>query len=78
MSHHHTHNHNENMTFKEKSIILIKHWIKHNEEHAASYIQRGEEAKQNGYDDLCKTIIEAADMTEKINEKLNAALENLK
>ena len=79
MSHHHNHHdNNESMSFEEKAVILIEHWIQHNDDHMKSYMQRGEEAKLNGYEELYKIICEVGELTKRIDEKLKSALKSLK
>ncbi len=75
--HHHSHHVNDEMPFKEKAAKLIGYWIKHNEDHMNSYKERGEEAKESGYDEICGIFNEAASMTDKINEKLKEALKKI-
>lgn len=78
MSHHH-HDHDEHshglpeMTFKEKIEKLLDHWIKHNDDHAATYQGWADQAKQNHLDEVAAIIEQAAQMNLAVNEKFEKA-----
>jgi len=55
-----------------KLRVLIPHWIKHNQEHAAEFRRWAAEAKGAAAD-----IMEAADGMDKVNVALQVALEKL-
>ncbi len=47
---HHEHHHHEvksELTFDEKLIKLLEHWLKHNDDHAGNYRDWAEKARQN-------------------------------
>jgi hypothetical protein len=56
--HHHHHNHNHNhdhdiestLSFDEKMIKLLEHWIKHNDDHAETYKDWAKKAKEKNMD----------------------------
>ena len=52
MTHHHNHNHDiqSTLSFDEKMIKLIEHWIKHNDDHAATYRDWAKKAKEKDND----------------------------
>ena len=66
MNHHHE---ESGLTFKEKMVKLIEHWIKHNEDHAATYSQWADRAKEEGLQDVAGVLEDIAQDTMKINEK---------
>ena len=57
----------------EKLLILIPHWIEHNQEHADEYRQWAAYA-QNASED----ILEAVEALEHVNSALNSALQKIK
>lgn len=83
MSHHHdrhTHDHNNHATLsdKEKLIKMIDHWIQHNLEHANSYRDWAERAKDLGQAEVAKILEKIATETTLQNEDMGNALELLK
>jgi len=76
MSHHH-HHHDEiktDLTFEEKMIKLLAHWIKHNDDHALTYIDWAQKAKDKQMTEIGRVLDEAAEATRALNEKFDAAL----
>ena len=84
--HHHDHEHEHNhdhashgaISFDEKLVKIISHWIKHNVDHASNYRNWAENAKANGNEKTAGFLEEAAEMSQAINEKFEAALTELK
>ena len=80
--HHHEHDHERisdgSVPFDEKLVKIISHWIKHNEDHASNYRNWAENAKANGNEKTAGFLEEAAEMSQAINEKFEAALTELK
>jgi hypothetical protein len=77
MSHHnHDHGIESKMTFDEKLEKLLRHWIKHNNEHKKTYSEWMKRAEDNGLSRVAKTLSEVAGMTLEINEKLEEVLKN--
>ena len=74
--HHHSHDHHHNhdhdvqstLSFDEKMIKLLKHWIKHNDEHAETYRDWSQKAKQKEMNDTASLLDEAAEMTDRISK----------
>ncbi len=69
--------HNEvksEMSFEEKMIKLLDHWIRHNDDHAGTYRNWAQQAKENNLDSTAELLNEAAKMTIAINAKFEAAL----
>lgn len=92
--HHHAHDHNHghdhqndhshghdipgSLSFDEKMIKLLEHWIKHNDGHAESYRDWGKKAKEKNMDTESMLLEEAADMTMEISKKFEAAIKSIK
>jgi hypothetical protein len=77
--HHHHHNHHDHdshdeIPFDEKLERIIRHWIKHNEDHALNYRNWAEKAKANDQHQAAVLLEEAADTSLSVNQKLEAAL----
>ena len=77
--HEHDHNHDvqSNLSFDEKMIKLLEHWIKHNDDHAGTYKDWSKKAKDNNLEQAGLMIKEAAEMTLQINDKFREALKNM-
>jgi len=58
---------------KNRLILLINHWIKHNKEHTESYLDRAKELEFQGLDNVAKHIREASELVLKANEEFKAA-----
>ena len=77
----HSHGHRDHhesaqstLSFEEQMIKLLEHWIKHNEEHAASFRNWAEKAHKNGLEKINPLLKDAAKMTVLISEKFEDAL----
>lgn len=73
---HHHHDHAEAhsaLSFQQKFLTLLEHWLKHNDDHAAGYRDWAARARQNGLADAAALLEEAAGMTLEINRKFEAA-----
>ena len=77
MTHHHNHDHHHHdhdhdvrstLSFDEKMIKLLKHWIKHNDDHAGTYRDWAQKAKQKEMNDTASLLDEAAEMTDRISK----------
>ena len=72
--HHHDHNHGgTEMPFEEKIIKLLEHWIRHNEDHAKTYQEWADQAKQNQLEAVAALIEDVAEMNLEINKKFEQA-----
>lgn len=81
MTSHHTHTHDENhseMTFEEKINKLVEHWIKHNDDHAATYREWADRAQKEGMNDVADIMLAAAEKNVLINDEFKQALALLK
>lgn len=85
MTGHHTHSHNHThgghhgeMTFGEKINKLLEHWIKHNDDHAATYREWADRARKEGMNDVADIMLAAAEKNVLINDEFKQALALLK
>ena len=72
--HHHDHDPNGEIPFNEKLDRIIRHWIKHNEDHVSNYRNWAENAKVNDQHQAAVLLEEAADISLSVNQKFEAAL----
>ena len=72
--HHHDHDSHDEIPFDEKLEKIIRHWIKHNEDHALNYRNWAENAKANDQHQAAVLLEEAAGMSLSVNQKFEAAL----
>jgi len=73
-SHPHDHDHGPvEMSFPEKMMKLLDHWIKHNDDHAKTYQGWADQARQNHLGRAAVLIEEAAAMSLAVNEKFEQA-----
>jgi hypothetical protein len=84
-THKHSHAHGEDhhhasgdLSFDEKMIKLLEHWVKHNDDHADTYRQWAEKANDMKMADVGRLIAEAAEMTMTIRQKIEEAIERVK
>lgn len=82
MNHHHHHDHDHDhdhnhdgaeMPFEEKIIKLLEHWIRHNEDHAETYQDWADQAKENHLKAVAALIEDAAEMNLAVNKKFEQA-----
>jgi hypothetical protein len=75
MSHHrHDHEIKSALSLDEKMIKLLEHWIKHNEDHAHTYRDWAQKAKEKNKNEAAKLLEDAAEMTLLINKKFESAM----
>ncbi|MBW2739526.1 MAG: zinc transporter, partial [Deltaproteobacteria bacterium] len=48
MTHEHNHKKHISLTFDEKLVKLLEHWIKHNDDHAENYRDWAKKTKEKG------------------------------
>ncbi|MEI6262997.1 MAG: hypothetical protein WCR46_24280 [Deltaproteobacteria bacterium] len=75
--HHHHHHHHDvqiEMSFEEKMVKLLDHWIRHNDDHAGTYRGWAIKARENHLDAAADLLDEAARMTIAISSRFEAAL----
>ena len=76
MTHHHKHDHEiqSTLSFDEKMIKLLEHWIKHNDDHAQTYRDWAQKAKEKNKGKAALMLEDAAEMTLSISKKFEAAI----
>ncbi len=72
--HHHHHDQKSELSFDEKLVKLLEHWIKHNADHATSYRDWAEKAKAEGFAAAGAPLSDAAEMTLEISKKFEEAI----
>lgn len=81
------HNHNEHahsdnegasLSFEEKLVKLLEHWIIHNKEHNENYKKWSDAAADHGYNNISALIEEAADISLNLNKRFEQALTIMK
>ena len=72
--HHHGHAHDHApLTFSDKLVKLLDHWIQHNDHHAEDYRKWARDARENGQVEVADLLGAAADLTGAIGERLREA-----
>ena len=76
MTHHHHHDHEmqSSLSFDEKMIKLLDHWIKHNDDHAQTYRDWAQKAKEKNKIKSALMLEDAAEMTLSISKKFEMAI----
>lgn len=72
--HHHDHEIQSALSFNERMIKLLEHWIKHNEDHAQTYRDWAQKAKEKNNTKAGTMLEDAAEMTLSISEKFESAI----
>ncbi len=78
--HHHEDTHIEDqgtLSEKEKLGKLLEYWIKHNEEHAQTYLEWSKKADTESLKDVVSLLEEASDLTISINKLFKEAVKRL-
>ena len=70
---HHEHDVKSELSFDEKMIKLLDHWLKHNEDHAGTYRDWAEKARQNQLEAVAALLEEVCGLTAEINAKFESA-----
>ena len=76
--HHHDHDIQSTLSFDERMIKLLEHWIKHNDDHARTYRDWGQKAKEEGMPETAALLEEAAEITNRISKKFEEAAASVK
>ena len=72
--HHHGHaHHHAPMSFSEKLVKLLDHWIQHNDHHAEDYRKWAHDARESGQLEVADLLGSAADLTGSISDRLREA-----
>lgn len=72
----HTHDH-DSASGKEKLGKLLPYWIKHNEDHAKTYLEWSKKADIEGLKDVVSCLEKASKLTMSINKLLNEAMKKI-
>jgi hypothetical protein len=72
--HHHGHAHRHApLSFSEKLVKLLDHWIQHNDHHAEDYRKWAQDARENGQIEVADLLGSAAELTGSISDRLREA-----
>ncbi len=77
--HHHGHAHSHAphshvpLSFSEKLVKLIEHWIQHNDHHAEDYRKWAREAQANNQAAVADLLESAAELTDSISDRFREA-----
>ena len=71
--HHHGQQAASTLTFEDKFIKLLEHWVNHNDDHARNYRDWAHKAQHRDLSQVDKLLQEAAEMTDAISAKFNQA-----
>ncbi len=79
MTHHHHHEHEikSDLSFQEKMVTLLEHWIKHNAEHADNYQNWALKAKDAKMEEVSSLLEDAASLTLDISTKFKKAISEI-
>ncbi len=79
MGHHHHHDHDvkSTLSFDEKMIKLLEHWIRHNEDHARTYTEWAQKAKDKNRNEAARLLEDAAEMTLQLGKKFEMAMKQM-
>lgn len=66
------------MTFEQKLAKLLDHWIRHNDDHAATYGQWATQARAHGLTETADLIDAAAQATRALNAKFETAAKQVR
>lgn len=78
--HHHDHDHQHDhahgagaLSFPEKLVKLLDHWIQHNDHHAEDYRKWADQSRENGQDAVAELLDSAAELTDTITQRFREA-----
>jgi hypothetical protein len=71
-NHHHGHDHEvkSTLSFNDKMIKLLDHWIRHNDDHAENYREWAKKASANDHEKAGELLLETVEMSAEITRKL--------
>ena len=70
---HHHHDVKSELSFDEKLIKLLDHWLKHNEDHAQTYLEWSKRSRKNNLEDVGRLLADVVDLTAEISGKFKEA-----
>ena len=62
---------------RERLLILLDHWINHNQGHAGKYLSLAEKLEAEGFNEVGHRLREACDLIIRANQEFSLAKENL-
>jgi len=62
---------------KERLVILIDHWIRHNREHTSEYLKVAERLESRGLSEIASSIRKASEVVLRANDDLSVTQERL-
>ena len=68
------HQSKDGLEFNDKARKLLDHWVRHNDDHAHSYVQWAADFKKNELAEAAALLESAAELTMQINLALKQAL----
>jgi hypothetical protein len=74
--HHHDHDHahsHGSLSFSEKLVKLLEHWIQHNDHHAEDYRKWADQSRENGQEAVAELLDSAAELTVAITQRFREA-----
>jgi len=72
--HHHGHAHSQApLSFSEKLVKILDHWIQHNDHHAEDYRKWAHDARENGQTEVADLLESATELTGSISDRLREA-----
>lgn len=86
-NHHHHHHHHKpaggnetenSLTFQDKLIKRIEHWVDHNEEHVGNYREWAKQSGENEFQDVAQLLEETATAAAGVSRKLEKILKAIK
>jgi len=80
MTHHHHHHHDvkSDLTFEDKLIKLLEHWLKHNADHVGTYREWAERARTNNLSPVADLLDQVSAMSGDLDDKFREALALIK
>ena len=77
MTHHHHHHHDvkSDLTFEDKLIKLLEHWLKHNADHAGTYREWAQRARTNNQAQVADLLDQVSAMSGDLDDKFKEALD---
>ncbi len=77
MTHNHSHHHDvkSDLTFEDKLIKLLEHWLKHNADHAETYRAWANRARTNNLSQVGALLDEVSAMSVDMDDRFKKALD---
>ena len=76
--HHHHHDVKSDLTFEDKLIKLLEHWLKHNADHADTYREWAERARTHNLSQVAGLLDQVSAMSVGLDDKFKEALALMK